>query len=66
MTLTNTATVSQSHSLAHNKARTSAILAATIALTFGVFMFYGVGFAQPNEIHNAAHDMRHSNAFPCH
>ncbi len=40
----------------------------TVALTalMGVFLIYGVGFAQPNMLHNAAHDTRHSLVFPCH
>jgi len=25
-----------------------------------------VGFSHIDVIHNAAHDVRHSNAFPCH
>jgi cobalt transporter subunit CbtB len=25
-----------------------------------------VGFSRIEVIHNAAHDVRHSNAFPCH
>lgn len=33
---------------------------------FGLFLIYGVGFAQPETLHNAAHDSRHSFAFPCH
>ncbi|MGO1120172.1 CbtB domain-containing protein [Rhodovibrionaceae bacterium A322] len=55
-TTTNTATQS----------RSSAVLAASVALLFGVFMIYGIGFAQSQEVHNAAHDTRHANAFPCH
>lgn len=41
-------------------------LAGVIAVLLGVFLIYGVGFAQPASIHNAAHDGRHSFAFPCH
>ena len=36
------------------------------ALLFGVFILYGVGFAGPMVLHNAAHDVRHAFAFPCH
>ena len=32
----------------------------------GLVILYGVGFAQMPEIHNAAHDVRHSQGFPCH
>ncbi|MBN36063.1 MAG: cobalt transporter subunit [Rhodospirillaceae bacterium] len=37
-----------------------------ILAMLGVFLLYGVGFAQPDVLHNAAHDGRHSFAFPCH
>ncbi|PWC39578.1 CbtB domain-containing protein [Azospirillum sp. TSO35-2] len=40
--------------------------AAFAAILFGSFLLYGVGFAQPQQIHDAAHDARHSFAFPCH
>jgi cobalt transporter subunit CbtB len=36
------------------------------ALLLGAFLLFGVGFAQPTTLHNAAHDSRHSAAFPCH
>ena len=42
--------------------RTSALA----ALVFGLIMLYGVGFAQPQAIHDATHDSRHATAFPCH
>lgn len=32
----------------------------------GLFLIYGVGFAYPETIHNAAHDTRHAASFPCH
>ena len=40
--------------------------AATIGFLLGVFLLLGVGFAGPDIIHNAAHDTRHANLFPCH
>ena len=40
--------------------------AVAIALLLGTFLFLGVGFASPMEIHNAAHDTRHAFSFPCH
>lgn len=46
--------------------RASAVLPAIGALLFGVFLIFGAGFAQPSTLHNAAHDARHSFAFPCH
>ncbi len=46
--------------------RTSTGTAAVVALLLGAFIVYGVGFAQPSLLHNAAHDTRHATAFPCH
>jgi len=46
--------------------RAQAVAAGAVVLLFGMFLIYGVGFAQPQTIHNAAHDSRHSFTFPCH
>ena len=43
-----------------------AIVPAVLALVFGVFLILGSGFAGSETLHNAAHDSRHSFAFPCH
>ena len=40
--------------------------AVTLAVLLGSFLLIGAGFAQPAEIHNAAHDVRHGLSFPCH
>jgi cobalt transporter subunit CbtB len=40
--------------------------AVSLAMFLGAFLFFGVAFASPMEIHNAAHDGRHVMAFPCH
>ncbi len=32
----------------------------------GAFVVFGVGFAHPEALHNAAHDSRHALGFPCH
>ena len=32
----------------------------------GMVILFGVGFAPMDMAHNAAHDTRHSVAFPCH
>lgn len=42
------------------------VAAAFGAMLLGAFILFGVGFAQPQSIHDAAHDGRHSFAFPCH
>ena len=36
------------------------------AFGFGVVMLFAVGFTPMDAAHNAAHDTRHSLAFPCH
>ena len=46
--------------------RMAAIKPAILAIVLGVFILYGVGFAQPQLLHDAAHDTRHAFAFPCH
>jgi len=39
---------------------------ALMAMVLGLFIVSIVGFSHIDVIHNAAHDVRHSNAFPCH
>jgi cobalt transporter subunit CbtB len=46
--------------------RSSAVIAALCAAVLGLFIIWGVGFSHASVLHNAGHDMRHSNAFPCH
>ena len=36
------------------------------AALLGVFIVGFAGFSQMDVVHNAAHDYRHSMAFPCH
>jgi cobalt transporter subunit CbtB len=45
---------------------TAGFIPAVLAILLGALLVYGVGFASPMAIHNAAHDARHSFAFPCH
>jgi cobalt transporter subunit CbtB len=42
------------------------VLPVCVLALLGVFLLFGVGFAEPDVLHNAAHDGRHSFAFPCH
>jgi cobalt transporter subunit CbtB len=46
--------------------RAAAVVAALCAAFLGLFVIWGVGFSHASVLHNAGHDMRHSNAFPCH
>ena len=39
---------------------------AAVTLSVGLWLVYLVGFAPLTAVHNAAHDVRHSSAFPCH
>jgi cobalt transporter subunit CbtB len=36
------------------------------AAAIGVVLLLGAGFTQTEVMHNAAHDVRHAFAFPCH
>lgn len=36
------------------------------ALLLGGAILYAAAFVQTPAVHNAAHDMRHSQGFPCH
>jgi len=47
-------------------ARAEALTGAFMAAVLGLVMVWGVGFSHIEAVHNAAHDTRHANAFPCH
>lgn len=60
-----------------NTTTTSALPAPTAATTslatallgaalLGALMVFATGFSPSEVAHNAAHDVRHANAFPCH
>jgi len=36
------------------------------AFLLGAVVLYATGFVSTSAVHNAAHDMRHSQGFPCH
>jgi cobalt transporter subunit CbtB len=40
--------------------------ARILAVAFGIAILFVVGFANSTSVHNAAHDTRHTLAFPCH
>jgi cobalt transporter subunit CbtB len=42
------------------------IAQAVLAMALGLFIVGVVGFSHIGAVHNAAHDVRHANAFPCH
>lgn len=47
-------------------ADSSVIAQAVLAVALGLFIVGVVGFSHISAVHNAAHDVRHANAFPCH
>ncbi|MET1067785.1 MAG: CbtB-domain containing protein [Pseudomonas prosekii] len=42
------------------------LTAAVCASILGACLVYFAGFSHIEAVHNAAHDTRHSSAFPCH
>jgi cobalt transporter subunit CbtB len=42
------------------------VVQAVLAMALGLFIVGVVGFSHMSTVHNAAHDVRHANAFPCH
>ena len=58
--------VSNSQNAVLSGSRSSRLMAAFFAALLGMSMLYGIGFAQSDVLHNAAHDSRHAAGFPCH
>jgi cobalt transporter subunit CbtB len=54
------------NTIAGSSAKAEARAGIFMAAILGVALIWGVGFSHINAFHNAAHDTRHSNAFPCH
>lgn len=46
--------------------QTQRLVAAISAAVLGICLVYFAGFSHIEAVHNAAHDTRHSAAFPCH
>jgi len=55
-----------STSLGASTSRQSRVMQLAFAALLGVFVVGFVGFSHIDAVHNAAHDYRHSMAFPCH
>lgn len=64
-TLTSSAASSQSTGAA-TPARAQVVASALAVAALGVTLLWGVGFSRIEAVHNATHDTRHSNGFPCH
>ena len=48
------------------RTHTQRLTAAVSAMIVGACLVYFAGFSHIDAVHNAAHDTRHSAAFPCH
>lgn len=60
-------TTSSAQSLALPGLRVSPLVSSlTGAVLLGAVMIFATGFSHSSVAHNAAHDMRHANGFPCH
>jgi cobalt transporter subunit CbtB len=55
-----------SASLADETHTSTRVLSAGAAIALALIVLFGTAFAGPEILHNAAHDVRHSFAFPCH
>ena len=52
---------------APSAARTSErVIAAALAAFLGLGLVFMAGFSPATALHNAAHDFRHTQNFPCH
>ncbi len=58
--------VTNTQTAALSGTRSSRLTAAFFAALLGASLLYGIGFAQSEVMHNAAHDSRHAAGFPCH
>jgi cobalt transporter subunit CbtB len=64
--MTNLSTNSPSIGQATAELTATRVLSIFAAALLGLFIVGGVGFSHIEAVHNAAHDYRHSMAFPCH
>ena len=46
--------------------RAGARVQAMLAICLGLVVVGFAGFSHVDAVHNASHDTRHANAFPCH
>ena len=57
---------SQTANVPASSVDSNTIAQAALAMALGLFIVGVVGFSHISAVHNAAHDVRHANAFPCH
>lgn len=61
-----TMSIHQNTANAAVSAKTGSFAQSLTAIVLGLFVVGFVGFSHVEAVHNAAHDTRHANAFPCH
>jgi cobalt transporter subunit CbtB len=59
-------TTSQTTTSSTSATQSQRLTAAVSAMILGACLVYFAGFSHIDAVHNAAHDTRHSAAFPCH
>lgn len=59
-------TASTDTASASSASGTRRVLRACCAMSLGAVLLYFAGFSSMPVLHNAAHDTRHTAAFPCH
>jgi cobalt transporter subunit CbtB len=59
-------TTSQTATSTNAATQSQRLTAAISAMILGACLVYFAGFSHIDAVHNAAHDTRHSSAFPCH
>ena len=59
-------TAADAAALPVDRSRITARASLTAAYALGAGLVFLVGFAQSAALHDAAHDTRHTMAFPCH
>ncbi|MDE1166567.1 MAG: CbtB-domain containing protein [Pseudomonas sp.] len=58
--------ITHSHAGSTTATQSQRLVAAIGAAVLGACLVYFAGFSHIAAVHNAAHDTRHSSAFPCH
>ncbi|SFH39176.1 CbtB domain-containing protein [Pseudomonas sp. NFACC45] len=59
-------TISTARTASSSTTLSQRLSAAIFASILGAGLVYFAGFSHIEAVHNAAHDTRHSAAFPCH
>ena len=59
-------TASNTDNISSTATLSQRLTAAIFASLLGASLVYFAGFSHIEAVHNAAHDTRHSAAFPCH